>query len=521
MGADGRRGRILSGVVAALLLTTAAGAAIPKSPTAPPQGVSGVDALVAQAMIRAKAGDCRSVLSLLDPVVVGAGAPRGSASRFSAQLLRMPCLAAVGRGAEIAPVLAELKTQAPSNPLVQGFQVFVDADAGHFADAADGLAAIADARSRALALMPGDLWRALAQKLTLAGDIQRRDRVALALALADWAPSDRPELPETLATDAVGTLLDQQAVDDARQLLSRVHRPDYLWEMAIQRRYAALWPDLEAKIGAEGGRAIDTFARSSLDAYADAPQDPQTTLNASRAFLFLGRFDDVSSTTAAIKVVPGMSEQQVNAVLTEATALAAAGHRDQALARLRPFESLDFSATPEAAGALIALAELLDDEGRFDEELTVSRAGKADYFSPYGLAWLGRNEVCALTGLKRVADANAAADALKAGAAYNQAAAIEGLLCAGRDDEAAAIAIVTLDTHEGADRLADQFQPDAALLPHPASRLRGLWARLLARPDVKAAFDRSARILPKIYWPATTPRALPAPTGVQDAASTT
>src|SRR5262249_44394610 len=160
-----------------------------------------------------------------------------------------------------------------------------------------------------------------------------------------------------------GTLLDKQAVDDARQLLGRVHRPNYLWEMAIQRRYAALWPEVEARIGTQGGIAIDRFARNALNTYADAPQDSQATLAAARAFLFLGRFDDVSATAAPIHIVPDMSEEQVGTVLIEANALAAGGRRAEALTRLRPFASADFAASPEAAGALIQLAELLDQDG--------------------------------------------------------------------------------------------------------------------------------------------------------------
>jgi hypothetical protein len=294
--------------------------------------------------------------------------------------------------------------------------------------------------------------------------------------------------------------------------------------MAIQRRYAPLWPDVESRIGTAGGPAIDRFARTALDTYAGAPDDPQATLDAARAFLFLRRFDDVAATAGATKVAPGMSEQQVNIVLTDADALAAEGHRDQALVRLRPFAAADLATTPEAAGALITLAEMLHEDGRYDEELAIARTGtqhNAHYFSAYGLNWLRRNEVCALAGLQRSAEEKIAADALKAASADNQAAAVEGLLCAGRDEEAAAIAVATLSTHEGADRIADQFQPEGALLPHPASRLRALWARLLQRADVKASFDRAARILPKTYWPATTPRALPAPAGAQSTAATT
>jgi hypothetical protein len=516
--------RLLIGAALAALLALPVQAALPRTPLASPKPRIVGDAVIARAATLAQAGDCKAVLGLLDPVVAGqAGA--GTPTRFAAQLLRLPCLSTVGRSAESPAVLAELKQVSPTNPVVLGYEVFADLDAGRYAQAADNLGAIADSRSKALALMPGDLWQALAQKLTIAGDTQRRDRVALSLALADWDPADQPELSQSVAADGVGALLDQKAEDDARQLLGRIDRPALLWQMAIEHRYAALWPDIEAKIGPAGGRAIDRYARTALDGYAAAPQDPQAQLDAAQAFLVLGRFDDVASVAGATAIAPHMSEQQVSLVLADATALAAAGERDRALDRLRPFARVDFKTNPQAAGALITLAELLDQSGRYDEELAVAQAGAAQsaYLSPFGLAWLQRNRVCALTGLGRAAEAKAAGDVLKASAKDNQAAAIEGLLCAGRDDEAAAIAIATLATGEGADRLADQFQPDGALLPHPASRLRGLWARLLGRADVRAAFDRAARIMPKPYWPASTPRPLPAPPsdGTGDGLTTT
>ena len=508
-------------VAVAALTTLPTAAAIPAS-----SGVAvapSLDAAVAKALPLAQANDCKGVLGLLDPAVAG-GAGQGSTGRFSAQLLRLPCLPAAGRAAEVAPLLAELRTQAPDNALIRGYQILDDADTQHYAQAADDLAAVADLRSRALAMVPGDLWRQVAQALTLSNDTARRDRTALALALADWDPADRPELAETLAADGIGALLDRHAVDDARSLLDRIQRPPTLWEMAVERRYAALWPEIEKKIGPAGGPAIDGYARTTLDAYASAPQDQHATLDAAMAFAYLGRFDDVTTTAATTRIAPGMSEQQVDIVLADADAQAAAGHRDAALARLRPFATADLATTPEAADALIGFAEQLEDAGRYDEELALADAGlgaKAGAFSSYGLAWLKRNLVCALVGLQRAADAKAAGDALKASAADNQAAAIEGLLCAGREGEAATIAIAALATSEGADRLADQFQPDGALLPHAPSHLRGLWGKLLARPEVKAAFDRSARILPKPYWPLPTPRALPLPADGGNASSTT
>jgi tetratricopeptide (TPR) repeat protein len=508
MRAEGLRRPVAFVGAAILAITAPATASVPAKP--PPHVTPTPKAIVAAAATRAQAGDCPGALALLDPLAA-ASAP-GSDARVSAQLLRMPCLASAGRSAEVAPVLAELKRTAPANPLVQGYQIFIDTDAGRFADAADGLAALADARSQALTLVPGDLWRAVAQQLTITKDYARRDRTALALAQAEWQPADHPDLAESLAADGVGTLLDRQDIDDARPLLDRVVRPGALWNMAIERRFAALWPDIEARLGPEGGVAADRYALRALAAYADQPTDDVAIRDAVRAFLALGRFDDVVQTAAPVAVTVGMSEDRVEIVLGAAQALAAGGDPAGAVKRLQPFGALDLSHTPDAAMALIALAETLDQASRYDEELTVARsalATKADYYSPFGLAWLRRSETCALSALHRDADAKTSGDALKAATADNDAAAIEGLLCAGRDDEAATIAIAALATSEGTDRVADQFQPGGAIYADAPSRLRNLWVRLLRRADVNAAFDKTARILPKPLWPAKASRAVP------------
>lgn len=507
----GRRAARRGWAVAVLLAATPA-AAVPTTAAAPTD-----EAALRRAAAVADTGDCAGVLRLLDPVA--AHAPVTSATRTSVQLLRMPCLAATGRGAEIPPVLAELQTRVPNHPLVLGFQVFADAEAGRTAKAADALAGLADTGSPALSIIPGSLWRALAQQLTLAHDQPRRERTALALARAGWTPPDQPELAETLALQGVAALLDEKDPDQAADLLKRVTRPGALWDMAIQRRFAPLWPAIETRLGPQSGRAADRYARTALDAFASAPGDDAARLGAARAFVALGRTDDVIATATPVTIAPGMGETRIEIVLADAQARAAAGDAAGAVARLEPFSRIDLAATPQAATALISLAELQHEAGRFEDERQLAErllALKATPFSAFGAAWLRRNQACALAALGRAAEGRAAGDALKAHANDNEAAAIEGLLCLRRDDEAAAIAVAAFATPDGADRLADQFQPGDALFLHPRSSLRAQWARLLERQDVRAAFDRAARILPRALWPAAAPRAVPPPAASDD-----
>ncbi len=500
--------------IAALLWPAMLAAAVPGR-------VPDARATIERAFALGRSGECRGVLGLLDPLV--GGLPEGE-DRIDAQLLRMPCLGATGRGGEVAPVQAELARAVPDNALVQGFGVFVAADAGRYPQAADALATLADRHPDTLAMLPSDLWRALAQKLTEAGDVARRDRVEVALARADWQPVDRPELRETIAESAAAVLARQKDVDGARALLPRITMPELLVDMGVDRGFAALWPDVEARLGAHGQAAVNRFAAVKLYGWAGDPNDPRTRRDAIRAYIMLGRFADAAATARPVAVAAGMSEDDVAAVRYAAQALDAGGDRAAAIARLEPFATLDLAATPAAAGGIVALADLLQEAGRAAEALAVTRLADTrggDALSAWGRAQVASSAACALGQLGRAAEARAAADRLLAGSRDNAPATIEALLCGGRDEEAARLAIATLGAPDGADRLADRFQPERAGWAPAPSRLRGAWQRLLARADVRAAFDRAARILPETLWPVPGEQPVPrAPGAVPDASTT-
>jgi tetratricopeptide (TPR) repeat protein len=280
----------------------------------------------------------------------------------------------------------------------------------------------------------------------------------------------------------------------------------------MERIYQPIWPDIEARIGPAGGRAIDRFAASRLALLASTPDDAHAVRDGVRSFILLGRYEDAIEQAGSPKIVEGMGEDAVAIALYRAQALTALGKRDDALASLAPFTTLDLNKTPEAVNGVIGLAEMLDESGRAEAALKLAdaalAAGSRGALSTYGVRWLERTR-------GRTVEAAKQGDALRAGSADNEAAAVEGLLCLGRKDEAAAIAIHALGSVEGTSTIADQFQPSGAFWAASESRLRALWAPLLARPDVKAAFDKSARILPQSLWPAKEPRPNPhtAPTG--------
>jgi len=508
---------LLAGAMPALLVATPAAASspapaamVPAPATRPPPPLRDDEfhALLGRALPLAERQDCAPLLGLLDPAL-----PRlAGKNRNIVQMLRIQCLDQLGRGEEVAAAYREMVASDPGDPMVRSVGVVLAASSGDYPEAGRRLASLAEDDPAGLSTITSALVRGVAQQLTQKKDYGLRDRLFLALARADWQPADRPEMRDSLAQGAIEALLERKDVDEATTLLPRVQMPELLVAMATERVYQPLWGAIDARLGPHGASAIDPFVAAQLDNFSRNPDDGRAIRDAVRAFILLGRYPEAVDTAAAVSVTTGMSEEAVTTVRYAAQALAAEGRRADAVARLRPFASVDFARNPALVSGVVSLAEMLDEDNHEEDALAVARDALArgdDAISPWGTSWLRRTEACALAALGRKAEADQVGDTLRAAAADNQAATIEALLCIGRDDEAARLAIETLATVEGTSLLADQFQPEGAFWASSPSRLRALWARLLERRDVRSAFDRTARILPRTYWPAPAPRPIP------------
>jgi hypothetical protein len=310
----------------------------------------------------------------------------------------------------------------------------------------------------------------------------------------------------------MGALIDRGDSDEAEGLLARIDQPELLSSMAVDRHYAKLWPALEARLGPGGATSVDQFARDKLALLGDAPDSEPALRDAVNAMLLLGRYQDVVDMTDTVEVTDGISRDGVRTLLYRARALAAMRRNDEADRLLGAFTKLDLSRAPAAAPALINYAEFLDEIGRPAQALTVARDARArseDLLTDLGKLWLDRTEICALSSLGRTAEANSAILAIKQRSTQNQPAVIEALLCAKRDAEAAQVAIKAFGDTEVAGELVLQFQPEGSLHAQAPSRLRDLWTAFLVRPEVKAAFERRGRILPRSLWPDPKPRDIP------------
>jgi len=464
---------------------------------------------IGRAQQAASTDDCAGVLAALDPIVPGLD--KGD-ERTLVQRLRLVCLGREGRFAELASVQKELTATLPRDGTVRAFGVIIALGENRFTEAADQLATLAASSPKSLNILTGAAVREISVRLQDSNARDARDRMMIALARSDWEPSDNPELRIGFAEGAIGALLDQGQPDEAEGLLSRIEQPELLSSMLVDRHYAPLWKALESRLGPAGGLSVDAFARDKLTAYADSPTSDVAQRDAANALMLLGRYADIVDMTGDVVVKAGMSRDEVQTVLLRARALSLLGRNADADKALAPFMALDPTKSPEITTALITYPEFLDDSGQSAKALETARSVRArgvGVINAFGMRWVDRTEVCALSALGRTSEASAVLDRIKPLAAENSAAVIEALLCAKRDTEASDLALKTFADREAGTELIYQFQPGGSVWGSGPSRLRDLWTAFLTKPAIKAAFEKRGRILPRAYWPGTKPRDIP------------
>lgn len=474
-----------------------------------------IGSALARATELAAREDCSGALALLDPLVPEVQGQERDAVQGS----RLLCLLRVGRLEDGVAAHRELLASAPRNPLVRSYGLLVAAAQGRFAESADQLAQLATDDPKILGGFNSQLWTNLSRALSQSGDYARRDRTGLALARANWQPADGKDVREDLSQDAVRALVAEGKSGEAEPFIADIDQPDTLYEMAMQRRYAALWPAIEARLGDHGARAVDRFAAEKLDQQANAPGDPRVRRDAVQAYLALNRFDDAGALGRQVPIEEGMGEDDYVAASYGVEALVMSGDREGGLARARALAALAGDTAPIAYNARLNLALMLVELGHHGEALDIARAAMRDgakFYNDFGIAWLRRAEACALQGLGRVEEARTAADSLEGLANVNPAAAIEGMMCVGRNDRAATLAVATLTDPEKADAIIPRMQPAAAKLASVATPIDAMWARLAAMPMVKTAFEKAGRILPRALWPTPGERAVPRLTDASD-----
>jgi tetratricopeptide (TPR) repeat protein len=381
--------------------------------------------------------------------------------------------------------------------------------------------ALPDAATRLLehidAIEPGtasklesrELWE-LGRAFAVAG--QSAERLKL---LRDL--TEEPRLGKMTDDDREGLLsalfaaeVEGGSVDKAAGLVGNVRNPYTMLSALGDRRYAPLWPRLEAQAGDNLHLLLNAAVAEAAAKYESAPGDSELLQKLAHAYLRAGQFSEVVDLVEAKRPPPGkiaeIDEDMAWALNVEAYALDALGRPDDAEALFDQLAAIPFDAKDKGwlVSFVINRGSRLVDLGRFEKGLAAAElaAGIAEKSgSGYARMLVRRDRICALAALGRAAEFAPILQEVDTNIDEAPRVAAEALLCAKEEDKVEALVIAELKDPAKAGEMVEALQGPEFDLFYTASVLPSLSERMRSRKDVDAAFRKVARAIPARFAP--------------------
>lgn len=310
-----------------------------------------------------------------------------------------------------------------------------------------------------------------------------------------------------LTAEAVAILLARGDKAGAADLLKFIDEPRVVEDLLIQRRYAAIWPQLEEMAGPHLEKVRASSTAAAERALARKPEDHEALADLANALRHSGRLDDAIKLKSRLPAKAQMSsaDEQVGWLVNNiALAMHEAGRADEADAL---FADLNEAPMPKEfwrVSMKINRLELLVFDGKFDRALPLIEPTAKTEGSDYAEQLVRRLRYCTYSRLGRTSEAALLEGDLLAHAKDAPAPTIDGLLCAGQIDKAEKLALASLKNADEAKRRS--FEGDFVrqlqvkpLTSDDPSVWEGKWQDLRRRPAIAAEFERLGRDMPDAY----------------------
>lgn len=485
--------RLCLAPVAALLLAAA--------PVEPPR----FETQLAAAAALVDANKSADALAILDAMLAVSELPL---ERGQIQGLRSFALARAERIPEARTAIEASIASSPSPSLLLLRQLFLlRAFTGDSKAAGDALLLIAATDPKGLNTVPMEMVNAVVRAAQ--GDESRGFELDYALVTAGWAPPEATVASLDWARLRLITgLVTRDRSDEARPILAGILNPVVLVRLGIDRRFAALWPDIEKRLGPGADTADAAFVDAAKARFDKQPASLIARMGYAEALNIASREPEATKLLDVVKTpeeLAKLTDTEIWLVNLHAQLLGDAGDVDGALARLAALNATPPNGRPDMIATIVSEVLLAQRLGAFEKTLALADAAQAK-LPPKGETaqlYLAQARACALADLGRKDAALAAAAPLLSAPAANGDAYLAAMICLGRNDDAAAAIVRRLaDPAERTGMLFD-LQPflinDRPGVPDAKGRA-GLRA-LKARPDVRAAFLKAGRDLPAAVAP--------------------
>jgi hypothetical protein len=309
---------------------------------------------------------------------------------------------------------------------------------------------------------------------------------------------------DDLARAAARLLLERGEKSRAEAVIEAIDSPEVIQQMLTSRTYEALWPDIERRAnGSLNGIASEQLRQARVDFDAD-PKDMRKRAALISALASLHQFDEANRIGAEVGRTPAelaqLDEEGAWVIDAQAEALHLARKLTEADDRLA---SLNAAAKdqPYIVNMVINRLEHLVRDGNFaaaDPLIAQATAVARDQGSPYARQLVRRLAICTSVGLGRLQSIESLTNELIQHEADARTATVEGLLCAGKDEQAAKVALTMLADPDDRDDALNGLERSPTELSDPSIWI-GYWERLRSRPEVDRAFNSAGRDLPPQY----------------------
>jgi hypothetical protein len=444
-------------------------------------------------------------LPILDAMLARADIP---AERGRIQQLRFFVLARLNKLPEAREAIevAVANTAAPPPPILAAL-FKIRAYMGDMVPASETLLLIAATDPKILNTLPAemvsDVMRAIAK------DDQRSFELDFALQAADWSPPDATLGDiDWLRVRLAAGLVKRERIEEARAVVDTILNPVQLVRLGIDRRYAALWPQVEKRLGPGADTADAAYVGAAKARFDAAPKSLIARLGYAEALNIASRepeamaIADVAKTPAELAA---LNSREIWLVNLHASLLGDAGRIDEAMARFTAINATPIDGRPALISIIINQALFAASVGRPKDALAAADFAdtKKGITSAFGNLYLAQARACALAQLGKTAEASIAAAALVSKPDANDDAYLGTMICLGRLDDAARAIIRRLGGEDTRTDMLFNLQPfliNRRDIVRDA-REREALRTLKARPDVKAAYLKVGRDMPAAVAP--------------------